>query len=125
MKCNFIKSDGKKCNANALNGSSCCWYHSPEISEEKKKLVSSNGGKANGYEVCIDLKPISISKMQDIPVLLIDTIHNLRSGYMGIRLGTAIGYLAGMLLKSFEVAELEVQIEKLEKYAEENFDTEQ
>jgi hypothetical protein len=122
MKCNFIKSDGKKCKANALSGSSYCWYHSPEIPEVERKLVSSNGGKANGYEVYVDLKPIIISRMQDIPVLLIDTIHNLRSGNMGIRLGTAIGYLSGMLLKSFEVAELEIRMEKIEKYIVENLD---
>jgi hypothetical protein len=59
--------------------------------------------------------------MQDVPAFLIDTMNNLRSGNMGIRLGTALGYLSGMLMKSFEVADLEVRIERMEKYMKENF----
>lgn len=120
MKCEFIKADGLKCKANAMINSSYCWYHSPVVTEEEKKLVSSNGGRANTCEVFAPLTPLSIDKMQDVPAFLIDTIQNLRNGSISVRLGTALGYLSNMLIHSFEAAELESRIEKLESFMKDN-----
>ncbi len=116
MKCTYIKTDGSKCKANALRGTPYCWYHSPDISGEEKKLASSNGGSANTCEVFAPLAPLSISKMQDVPAFLIDTIQNLRNGIISVRLATALGYLSHMLMQSFEIADLEKRIETMEGF---------
>ncbi len=44
---------------------------------------------------------------------------------MDVRLGTAIGYLSNVLLKSYEVADLEGRIEKVEKYMHMHFNMEE
>jgi hypothetical protein len=121
MKCKHIKSNGEQCKSNAMKDSSYCWTHSPEISIHEKKLGASKGGK-NKYNLTpVSLPQIIINDSRDVPPLLVDTIQRLRCGEIDIRLGTAIGYLSNVLLKSYEVSDLEGRIEKMENFVDENF----
>ncbi len=121
MKCTFTKSNGETCKANAMKNSSYCWYHSPEVSHYEKKYISSIGGKNKLKLIPLGLPEIIVNDSRDVPPLLVDTIQHLRKAEIDIRLGTAIGYLSNVLLKAYEVADLEVRIVKMEKYMEENF----
>jgi hypothetical protein len=118
MKCKFKKSNGKKCGANAMHSSEFCWYHTPDISNQKKKLVSSKGGKGNSKIEVIKLPAITIRTAQDIPDLIIDAIQNVRKNRMEIRKGSVIGYLSNILLKAYEVSDMESRVEKIEKELE-------
>jgi hypothetical protein len=121
MKCVFTKPNGEKCKSFAMKNSSYCWTHSPEISVFEKKLGASKGGRNRVPYLPVRYPEIIIKNSRDVPPVLVDTLYRLRRGEMDIRLGTAIGYIANVLLKAYEVADLEVRIEKLEQYAEENF----
>ena len=121
MRCKFIKSDGTECKGFTIAGSEYCWRHSPEINEYSKKHASSKGGKNKLKLIPLGLPEIIINDSRDVPPLLVDTIQHLRNAEIDIRLGTAIGYLSNVLLKAYEVADLEVRIIKMEKYMEENF----
>lgn len=47
--------------------------------------------------------------------LLAETINHVRTGQIDTRVGTAIGYLANILIRARETADLEQRIEKLEE----------
>lgn len=118
MKCKFKKSNGRKCRANAVNGSEFCWYHSPDISEQKKRAVSSKGGKGSSQIDDIELPEVTLKDVQDIPKLIIDAIQNVRKNQMEIRKGSVIGYLSNILLKAYEVADIDVRVQKIEQELE-------
>ena len=123
MKCIFTKPNGEKCKSNAMRNSRYCWTHSPEISDAEKKFCASKGGRHK--LTLLNLPEIIVKDSRDIPPLLVDTIYHLRHGKMDVRLGTAIGYLSNVLLKSYEVADLEGRIEKVEKYMHMHFNMEE
>ena len=123
MKCKYFKSDGTPCGGYASKGSEYCYRHSPEISELSKKHASSIGGRHKLTP--LNLPEIIVKDSRDIPLLLADTIYNLRRGKMDVRLGTAIGYVSNILLRSFETADLEVRIEKIEDFMHKHFNPEE
>jgi hypothetical protein len=120
MKCKFIKRDGNQCSGFSVTGSEYCWRHSPHISEDEKKSASALGGYNRNPVIYRILPEIIIKDTRDIPALLIDTIAHLRSGELDVRLGTAIGYLSGVLINAFILAEIETRIEKIEHFINEN-----
>jgi len=115
MQCKYIKQNGQRCRANSINGSEFCFFHSPEISAEKRKEASSRGGKKNTHRVSTPLKPVSFNKTGDVSKVLAETINLVRSGQIEVNIAKCIGYLSGQLLKAMEVSELENRIEKLEE----------
>lgn len=119
MRCIFKKSNGDRCKSNAMKNSKYCWTHSPEISIHEKKLGSSKGGKNKFGLTPVNLPQIIINDTRDIPPLLVDTIQHLRKGEIDVRLGTVVGYLSNILLKSYEVADIENRMEKIEKFIDE------
>jgi hypothetical protein len=107
-----------------MKNSRYCWTHSPEISIHEKRLGSSRGGKNKLKLTLINLPQIIINDTRDIPPLLVDTIRHLRNGEIDVRLGTAVGYLSNILLKSYEVADIENRMEKIEKFIDKKFSRE-
>jgi len=49
-----------------------------------------------------------------VPPLLADTINRVRKGQLDPKIASTIGYLAGVLLRSIEVSELEERTRSLE-----------
>jgi hypothetical protein len=128
MKCIYIKSDGQRCKSYTMINSQYCWVHSPQISDGQKQEAYSKGGKANSHSAVnglpLDLPPIIINSSADIPPLLIDTIGRLRQGTMHVRVAAALGYLSHILLRSYEIADLEPRVKALEAKAKDNEYTE-
>lgn len=119
MKCVFTKTDGIECKANAMLNSKHCFHHNPGIAKEVKKEAQAQGGRANRACVKEPLPPMKISKIGDVVSLLGDAVQRVRSGGMDLKVATTLGYLAGHLLKAFEVADLEARFEALERKVEE------
>ncbi len=116
MQCRHIKDDKTQCKGFAIKGSDYCWRHSSAVKDYDKKSASALGGSGRRLYMPVTLPEIVIKDMQDIPHMLVDTLGYLRRGEMDIRLGTAIGYITNILMKSYELADLEPRIEKIEKY---------
>ena len=114
LQCNYIKSNGQKCEAHALIGGKYCYRHSPEINVQEKKEASSRGGRNRRVKYEISLDPISLNKISDVVSLLEETINMVRSGDIDIRVANSLGYLSGYILKAIEGSEMEARIEKLE-----------
>ena len=115
MKCSHIKSDGEKCTSYAVKGGTFCWRHSPDITHEEKLEASKKGGDNRSKKIIINLPDLRIENSKDLPPFLIDTIRGVRGGVIDSRIGSVIGYLSSILLRSYEVSNLEERIEHLEQ----------
>jgi hypothetical protein len=113
MKCEFIKPDGDKCEAHAINGSEFCYFHNPDISDEEKREAQSNGGKTKALTLKEPLPEMPLGKPDDAVLLIADTIKRVRAGTLDIRTANCLGFLSDKLLKAFEVAKLNDQVEFL------------
>lgn len=114
-KCQFIKQDGTNCEAWAMQDSIYCFLHNPDISDEEKREIQSRGGQANKIKVLEPLPPIKINQGRDIVLLLEDAINKVRAGEIDLKVANCIGYLAGHLIKAFEVAELQNRVDTIER----------
>ena len=109
MQCIFIKTDGGQCGANAINDSRFCFSHDPNM-EEAKRIATTKGGQSpkKNYD---PLPPIEIAGSKDIVRLLVTTISEVRQGQVDIRVANCIGFLAGHLIRAFEVGEVNEKLE--------------
>jgi hypothetical protein len=117
MQCTYIKPDGSQCWANAMENSDFCWFHAPEVDYERRDS-NSKGGKAHRTGIYRDLPSIPLKTIKDVPELLMDTVRQLRAGFIGPRIAATLGYLSGMLIKSFEVSCMDTRLKKLEDTVE-------
>lgn len=115
MKCDFIKPDGQKCEAHAINGSSFCYFHNPAISDEEKREAQSNGGKTKALTLKEPLPELALAKPDDAILLIADTISRVRAGTLDIRTANCLGFLSDKLLKAFEVSKLNDRVEIIEQ----------
>lgn len=115
MKCIYIKDNGEQCKANSMSDSDYCYLHNPDISEEEKREAQIRGGKARGLTVTEPLRKISVSSGEDIFTLLDTTIQEVRDGELDPKVANTIGYLAGVMIRAYEVAKLERRVIDLEQ----------
>ena len=114
-KCKYKKTDGEKCNSYAMTKSDYCWRHSPDVTEEEKADALRRGGKGKSKRLVINLPDLKIQNTHDLPPFLIDTIRSVRGGLIDTRIGSVVGYLSSILLRSYEISNLEERIERLEQ----------
>ena len=109
MQCNFIKENNEQCQANAISDSKFCFSHDPNM-EEAKRIATTRGGMApkKNYD---PLPPIKIDDSKDIVRLLVTTISEVRQGEIDIRVANCVGFLAGHLIKAFEIGEVNEKLE--------------
>ena len=124
-RCTAYKADGTRCKGNATTGAKVCFFHSKDIS--KRKAASAKGGNTPTKPPPKVLAPGEVCKIetaQDVTALLSECIAAVKAGELDTKVGSTIGYLANILLKSIDNGELEVRIEALEnRYAKEHIET--
>ena len=115
MKCEFIKPDGTKCEANAMKDSKFCYFHNPDISDEEKREAQSNGGKTKALTLKEPLPELALAEPADAILLIADTISRVRAGTLDIRTANCLGFLSDKLLKAFETSRLNDRLEVIER----------
>ena len=115
MKCEFIKPDGQKCEANAVKSSEFCYFHNPDISNEEKHEAQSNGGKGKALTLAEPLPVLPLFTPDHAVMLIADTISRVRAGTLDIRTANCLGFLSDKLLNAFEVSTLNNRIELIER----------
>ena len=113
MKCEFIKPDGEKCEAYAVKGTSFCYFHNPDISDEEKKEAQTNGGANRALTLKEPLPVLPIANQDDAVLLVADTINRVRAGKLDIRTANCLGFLADKLLKALEASQTNDKLEKI------------
>ena len=110
-KCQFIKTNNKRCNANAIKEDGYCFWHS-EKTREQRGVAVMTGGKSpkRNYEN----EEVSLRSTNDVIELIEKTVNELRRNKTSTRIANAIGYLAGISLKAIEQSDLEKRLEVVE-----------
>ncbi len=111
-KCEHILGNGERCEAWALEGRDKCFSHD-DSSREEKMIAVRKGGATKKAIVETPLRKISVTTPKDVIVLLSQVIDELRDGTLDVRVATGIGFLAGHLLRAFEITELNDKTEEL------------
>ena len=110
--CRYIKLGGSHCQAKALIGSSYCYFHSPDL-EEERQAARVKGGKERSRKASVlpaDTPDMPLTCAADVARLLADTINQVRRGELDSHAANAVGALTGHLLK----AQQQVQQEQIE-----------
>jgi hypothetical protein len=113
MKCKAKRTDGKPCQARAMQGSNYCFRHNPEVKSEALE-ASSRGGSAKRQYTKLG-NAVRLETPHDIKKLMGKAINNLWTGKMpASNPAGSLGYLAKIFLESYEKSELESRLERLE-----------
>jgi hypothetical protein len=114
--CKAKNARGEPCGAYAMRGSKYCFHHDPAKAEERK-VARTKGGRARHGRTLAEGGndgPVQIETVADVVDLLVRTINDVLSLENSIQRARAIGYLAGVVVKALEVAELEERVAALE-----------
>jgi hypothetical protein len=113
MKCEFIKRDGEPCQANAMPGSKFCFWHNPE-NAAKSAAARKKGGQNRRTAKADSHGPYRIETVDDIKLSLNDALNDVYLLENSHARARSIGYLCQILIRAFEVSELEKRLEALE-----------
>ena len=111
-QCSYTKEDGQQCSAWALKGKDYCFRHDPD-SRALSLEASRRGGLVKKIEIETPLEAIPVSAPKDVVVLLTKTINEVRQGKLDPRIANTIGYLAGVLVRALEVAEVARKVDEV------------
>lgn len=114
-QCEFIKQNGEQCGAYAGENSVYCISHNPEMQDVKRAAVQKGGAAENYQKLNLELTPFTIDSPSDVSSAVVQTINELRSGKVPPKIANTIGYLLGIALKAFEVAEIDRKIEAIDR----------
>ena len=111
-QCGHSRSDGSRCRANARRGGMLCFFHDPEKRSERAQ-ASRKGGRAGTPTVLPDLPKVVVNSASDVCSLLGETLCQVRLGRMDPKVANTIGFLSGALLKAFQQARTEENLQAL------------
>lgn len=113
-KCKFRK--GKKtCKNFALTDDDYCFFHSPKKAKERAEAQRKGGKKALAEKKRIlEESNIQIKNTSDVIKLLNETINQVRTGDIEVKIANCVGYLSGICLKALEQGDIEERLTALE-----------
>jgi len=83
--------------------------------KEQKQLAVAKGGRVSKRKADIRLDTIPIDEKKDVIPFLVTVINELRRGKLEVKRANALGYLGGVLIKAYELADMEERLEKVER----------
>lgn len=113
--CTLTKEDGSPCHAFKIRGSKFCFLHDPNHAEERS-LAQFRGGQAlKRIRLKEPLPSVQVGSAKETVIFLNQLINEAREGKIDGKLANALGYLVSILLKGFEVSELEDKLTSIER----------
>lgn len=105
-----------KCNAYALKGKDYCFTHDPD-SAEKRAIARREGGNKHVvlYNSTIKLKR---GKVKSVIRFIGQTVCDVREGVVPPQIANSVFIGCNVLLRCFEVYNIEEKLSKIEKYVE-------
>jgi len=115
-RCAALTRDGTPCQAWAGDGSKFCYWHDPERAEDRQRARAKGGRARHGRTVNPPggRGPVTIETAADVLPILQRAINDVLALENSISRARALGYLAGQVVKAFEVTELQERVEVLE-----------
>jgi len=115
QKCIQLSSKNIRCNSYAQKGKQYCWRHSPEVSDDEKKRQSARGGKAGHENDAVKLPAVNIAGIDDIVMLLGDTINRLRDGSISHKFAASTAYVTMTLMMAMRESEAAKERKRIEE----------
>jgi hypothetical protein len=115
-KCENKKPNGERCKANALTNDRFCFFHSPAKTGERRQARRAGGVSRSQKRAVLpaDSEEKILHSPTDVCQLLGETINQVRRGLLDSRIATAVGYLAGTLLRGMEHGQLDDRLTRIE-----------
>src|SRR3989338_1196993 len=111
--CEFILEYGSQCRAYKQKGGQYCFKHSQ--SPEERAIMAQQGGLSGKAIIGFGSRRLEIKKPRHIRKALVNTLNLLKDGHIEPSIANSIGYLCGVIIKTFELIEFEERIGELEK----------
>lgn len=109
------KSNGRRCQAKAMDGSSCCFFHDP-ATQTARKAAQRRGGQANGpVFLPAEAADLPLKSGKDVAALIAETINQVRKGRLSPKIASTVGYLTGLLMKALEASDIEERLTRVEQ----------
>src|SRR6266849_617538 len=113
-ECTEITRGGERCRAQALAGSSFCFFHDP-ASAEKRAEAARRGGEKNRSKVLPpDTSDFPLRNAADASALVARTINQVLRGEVDPKIANAVGYLLTVHMKAYNTHQLERRIAAIE-----------
>jgi hypothetical protein len=113
-QCTEITREGDRCHAQALAGSSMCFFHDP-ASAQKRAEAAKRGGEKNRATVLPSATPdFALNSAADASALVARTINQVLRGEIDPKIANAVGYLLTVHLKAYDADRLERRIAAIE-----------
>ena len=115
-RCQATNKQGLRCSAPSLKGSTFCFFHDPAATVDRAVARRMGGQMRNRRAATLgtDERDLPLKNVGDVVALLGASINQVRRGELDPRVGNAVGYLSGLLLKAIEQGDLEKRIGTLE-----------
>lgn len=113
MQCKCIKNNQEQCGAQAMINSTFCINHNP-LAKDLKIAAAKKGGLSPKKRRSINLSTIPIQSKNDVVPFLISLINEVRTGKIDNRTANALGYIGGMLIKAYELTDVEMRLSQIE-----------
>lgn len=123
MRCKFVKASGQVCEAKALKGKGCCFFHSKDEEVRDKRIkASSQGGKSKlEFETQgLNSNYFQLKTVSEVLSLLEYAINNLLQGKIAREKASCIGYLANITLGAIKDNSFEQRLEVIENVLEQS-----
>jgi hypothetical protein len=114
-QCQHIKTDGTRCQANAISRSQYCFFHDPRKAKQRAAARKAGGYKKHKMAaLSSDTPDRQLESLAEVVSLLGETINEVRRGEIDPRVSNAVGYLTNVLIKALEQGNLEERLAALE-----------
>lgn len=111
--CTFIKKNGERCQARKLVDSEFCYFHSPQVVVERAEARRRGGLHRYGGKG--ETGSYTIKSGRDVLTILEDVINDTCALEQTTGRAKTIGYLCQVILRGFEVTEMENRLTALEE----------
>ena len=117
VQCQYVKPNGKRCEAYAVGNGPWCISHTKESKYTKIKAKAvRDGGKANTHPDGLPgWTDRPLERAQDVTIALSEVFNAAMRGEVSASLATAASSLCNGLMKSIELGDIEDRLAKLEK----------
>jgi len=112
--CPCKRPNGGACRAKPTAGSEFCFFHDPGLAADRLAAQQAGGRRHKAASLPADTADCDLKNVGDVIALLGMTINQVRRGQIDPRVSNAVGYLAAILLKGFEIGNLDRRVSDIE-----------
>jgi hypothetical protein len=113
--CRATKPDGTSCIAKTQERKNWCYFHDPELAEERRAAQARGGQGNRAPSLPIDAPDFAPETVSDLRPLLVATINQVRRAEISPNAATAICNLANTLMKALDDRDLRQRLSDLEQ----------